>query len=136
MSLQFIETQIDGCNDVPLGLAVTRHGPCGIDLWFYCLSRKLEGFHNMAQHSIGQDHDRVSVGKGQVKGLPGEIAHLLNRVRRQDDGVVVAVTAPLNDLIVVGLLGTYVAEARTGPADIHYDARKFGPGKIGYAFLL
>ena len=62
-------------------------------------------------------------------------AHLLHGIGREDQGAVVAVAAALDDLEVVALLGSDVAEPGSAAHDVGDDAGQFGSGEIADAFL-
>ena len=84
-----------------------RSGRSGLaSLW------ELDRLHDLADHAVGDDGHRLEVLVGQVKGLDDQVHRFLHRRRRQDDEVIVAVTAAFGHLEVVALGGLDVAQAR------------------------
>ena len=135
VALQVVGLQVDGTDQIgarsPRCPCTAHSGGGGKD----GAGGEFHGLHHLADEAIGQ-HDRgIAVAVGQVEGEGGEVGHLLDGIRRQHEGAVVAVAAAFDDLVVVALLGGDVAEAGTGAHDVGDDAGEFRAGQVAEAFL-
>ena len=72
------------------------------DIHFHIL-RHFERFLHLPDYSIAQNHHRISISVRHIESNHRVIEHLLHRPRRQCKHFIVAVTAALNCLEVVGL---------------------------------
>ena len=93
-------------------------------------------FHHLADHPVGQQHDRIAVAVGDVKRLLHQIDRLLNRVGREDDETVIAVAAAAGGLIIIPLRGLDGAQPGTAAHHIDNDGGQLRAGHIGNPFLL
>ena len=75
--------------------------------------------HHLADHTVRENHGRVAVFESQLKRQVNKVGHLLHRVRRQYNDVVVAIAAAHGSLAIVALTG--LNGAQTGAAALYVD---------------
>ena len=97
---------------------------------------ELDRLHHLAEHPVGQHHDRVAVVVGLVERDLHEVGQLLQACGGIDQQAVVAIPAAPRRLEVVGLRGLYAAQPRSAAHDVDDDARQLGAGDVGDALLL
>ena len=91
--------------------------------------------HHLAYDAVGEDHGRVAVLERQFEGEVHEVRHLLHRRGCEGDEAVVAVAAALDGLEIIRLAGLDGSESRAAAHAVEHNAREFGSGDVGHAFL-
>ena len=86
---------------------------------------KAHRLHHLSHRTVCQDHGSHAVLVGELESLYGELSHLLNGGRRQNDHAEVSVTAGTGRLEVVGLAG--LNTTKSGAASLNVDHQR---GKI------
>ena len=97
---------------------------------------ELDGFHHLTDNAVSHDVGGHTVFFSHFKGENREVAHFLNGVGGEDQTVITAVTAALDQLEIVRLFRTDVSETRTAAGDVNDDGRHFVGGEIADTFLL
>ena len=96
----------------------TRQSPrLVIGLFFHAF--KGNRLHHLSHRTVGKNHRGHTVLIRQIKAFDGQARHLLHRRRRENNHMVIPMTAALGRLKIVGLRRLNAAESRT--AALHID---------------
>ena len=89
------------------------------------------GLHHLAHGAVCQHHGGHAVLPRQMQGAAGEVGHLLDGGRREDQHMEVAVAGAAGDKEVVGLGGLDAAETGAAALDVDDQGGQVCAGEVG-----